>query len=315
MNAPGMLVNGLWTRSTKTRSRKVAHQRNWRDSTCSALVRWFRLGIDALRGMSRLLQLGPILVIALADAAHVRLTTPPSAPALSRSRAAWLHRWSRVVCCILGLRVERHGFVPASGLVIVRYTSLVDALVLSAIAPFVLVMGIEVRRRPFIGWLARFAGTRFHDDQMPHDVERIRFMIERALQRRQVVAILHRKDPLREPESLPELFLPTADAQCSLTAGAVWYQAIKRRGRAPIHDVAAGVLMRPRLAAAVAFHPPSLHLGDSKRLARQLWDEARTLGQLADGMPCLHRDDASLGTVLPINALTAERLQKHDELT
>jgi hypothetical protein len=236
--------------------------------------------------MSRLLQLGSILVIALADAAIVRLTTPPAAPALARSRAAWLHRWSRVVCCVLGLQVERHGFAPVSGLVSVNHMSLIDALVMSAMAPFVFVVGIEVRRRPVIGWLARFAGTRFHDDQRPNDVARIHFMIERALQRRQVVVVFHPRDPLREPWFLPESFLQETGAQCSLTAAAIRYQVSERRCGAAAQDTAAGLMMQPRRIAAVTFHPPSFHSGDRNCLARQLWSEARTLEQIGSVTHC-----------------------------
>jgi hypothetical protein len=247
-------------------------------SVCSALARSSWMAIGALRGVSRLLQLGPLLVIALADAAIVRMTAHPTAPAVARSRAAWLHRWSRVVCSAMGLQVERRGFVPVSGVVIVSDTGLMDALALSSIAPFVFVVDMKVLRRPFIGWLARFAGARFYDDRRPNDVERIHFMIERALQRRQLVVVFEPQDPLREPGFLPG-FILAAGAQCSLTRVAIDNRAISRGRNSTDHDVAAAVMTQPRRIVAVTFHAPSLRLGGPNYFASKLWPEERILEQ------------------------------------
>lgn len=99
-----------------------------------AVFRWLSLGFGLGRGLFRLLAVGFALPIAVADAAHTRWTTRPTAAAIARSRARWLHRWSHVMCWIFGFRIDRRGFVPPSGLVIVNRMSVIDALVLSSIA-------------------------------------------------------------------------------------------------------------------------------------------------------------------------------------
>src|SRR5262245_30295453 len=52
---------------------------------------------------------------ALVDAGLVRLTTTPTGIALAHARAAWLHRWCRVVRFVLDIRLMRRGFTPVSG--------------------------------------------------------------------------------------------------------------------------------------------------------------------------------------------------------
>ncbi len=116
------------------------------------------VGIGLPRALPRHLSLRLILTIALVDAARIRLTTSPTATALARNRAAWLHRRSDLACSVLGLQIEREGYVPVSGLVNVDHMSLIDALLLSSMEPFAFVLDMGVHRRPMIGCLARLAG-------------------------------------------------------------------------------------------------------------------------------------------------------------
>src|SRR5438552_13815571 len=39
------------------------------------------------------------------------------------ARAAWLHRWSRFACLVLGLRLTTEGSVPRSGLLVCNHLS------------------------------------------------------------------------------------------------------------------------------------------------------------------------------------------------
>ena len=117
----------------------------------AALLRWFQLGCGLLRAALRLSILGLVIATALAHAAILRLTIAPVATVLARSRAAWFHRWSVLVCAVLGLQIEREGFSPVSGLVVINHMTLINALLLSSVAPFVFVVDLDLRRRPIVG--------------------------------------------------------------------------------------------------------------------------------------------------------------------
>ncbi len=77
------------------------------------------------------------------------------------TRAAWLHRWARVALYLLGTRVECHGTIPRSGLLVSNHLSYLDIIVFSSIQPCLFVAKSEVARWPLFGWLARAAGSVF----------------------------------------------------------------------------------------------------------------------------------------------------------
>jgi hypothetical protein len=198
---------------------------------------------------------------ALADGLWLRVTTPPNGTSLAHARAAWLHRWSRVTCRVLGLRVNQRGFTPVSGVVTVNYTGLLDAILLAAVHPCVFVAGTEMRRRPIIGLLARIAGTLFIDHRRRHDTVRVNFMIQRAVQRRLLVVIFpgcEKSMVARVSAFASSLFQPASDLGCTLTAAAIDRRAEHAR---PI----------------VTFSPPTFRRGGRKDLARLLHRELRDL--------------------------------------
>src|SRR5262249_16391262 len=51
------------------------------------------------------------------------------------ARAAWLHRWCRFACRVLGIRITTHGLLPSSGLLVSNHLSYLDIVVLSFIRP------------------------------------------------------------------------------------------------------------------------------------------------------------------------------------
>src|SRR2546428_5925177 len=81
------------------------------------------------------------------------------------ARTAWLHRWSRFACRVLGIRVTTRGSMPQSGLLVCNHLSYLDIVVLSSIRPCVFVAKRDVARWPLFGWLAHAAGTIFVDRQ------------------------------------------------------------------------------------------------------------------------------------------------------
>ncbi|MGB8167293.1 MAG: hypothetical protein WCF18_07355 [Chthoniobacteraceae bacterium] len=274
----------------------------------AALLRWWRLLCGLARGSVRLMGLGVVLVMALADAAIVRLTTNPTATALARSRATWFHRWSTVACWVLGLRIERHGFAPVSGLVIVNDLSLIDALLLASVAPFVFVVDMSLRRSPVIGSVARLAGALFRDRQRRCDIARINFMIERALKRRQLVVVSRTCPWLRGPtrNGFPSALLqPAVESRCSLTAAAV------RNNRPDSRNTTARILMQPRAHVDIAFHPPAYHHGDRKQLAAQVWREVQALQKSENvAARAIHRvEELRRQNSIPLPRLVTSNLQ------
>lgn len=78
--------------------------------------------------------------------------------------------YHRLVCRILGVRVEVVGTAPSTGplLIASNHVSWLDILVLSSIAPLSFVAKKEVARWPFFGSLARLQRTVFVDRERRH---------------------------------------------------------------------------------------------------------------------------------------------------
>jgi 1-acyl-sn-glycerol-3-phosphate acyltransferase len=79
------------------------------------------------------------------------------------ARAAWLHRWCRFACRVLGIRITTRGSMPSSGLLVCNHLSYLDIVVLSSIQPCVFVAKRDVATWPLFGCLAHAAGTIFVD--------------------------------------------------------------------------------------------------------------------------------------------------------
>lgn len=85
--------------------------------------------------------------------------------------ARWLPmNYHRLVCRILGVRVQVMGAVPREGplLIASNHVSWLDIVVLSSLAPVSFVAKKEVARWPFFGSLARLQRTLFVDRERRH---------------------------------------------------------------------------------------------------------------------------------------------------
>lgn len=78
--------------------------------------------------------------------------------------------YHRLVCRILGIRVDIHGRPPVEGplLIVSNHVSWLDIVVLSAVAPVSFVAKKEVATWPFFGSLARLQRTVFVDRERRH---------------------------------------------------------------------------------------------------------------------------------------------------
>jgi 1-acyl-sn-glycerol-3-phosphate acyltransferase len=78
-------------------------------------------------------------------------------------RTAWLQRWCRFACRVVGIRVTTRGSMPQSGILVSNHLSYLDIIVFSSIQPCAFVAKRDVAAWPLFGWLARAAGTIFVD--------------------------------------------------------------------------------------------------------------------------------------------------------
>lgn len=100
-------------------------------------------------------------LIALAEISIMSVFVAPKRRLAART--AWLHRWCRFACLVLGIRKTVTGTIPTSGLIVSNHLSYLDIVVLSSIRRCVFVAKKDVASWPLFGWLARAAGTVFAD--------------------------------------------------------------------------------------------------------------------------------------------------------
>jgi len=250
-----------------------------------------RLGVLSVRftlALLRTLGLLIVAVLSVADTILMRIVAVPTAVAMAHARAAWIHRWSRAVLGVLGVRIERRGVMPPSGIITANYSFFLDAIVLAAVRPCVFVAGAEVRRWPVIGLLARLGGTLFVDSHRRSDVARVNFLIERAVRRRLLVVIFPKGGGAGRAALRPfasALFQPAVELGCSLTGAALTYHTRRDgeySGMGITHEDGllrqfAKVVSRWRTRAIGGFCGPAFHHGNRKQLAEQLRGETLDL--------------------------------------
>ena len=75
------------------------------------------------------------------------------------------HYYHRLLCKIIGIRVEIEGDVPKLGLVVSNHISWTDIPVLSATCSLTFIAKREVSQWPFFGWLAKLQNCEFVNRQ------------------------------------------------------------------------------------------------------------------------------------------------------
>ena len=108
--------------------------------------------LRVLRSSWRSLYLIGLLIAAAVDGIVRR-------PKVGAAGAVWIHGWCRRIVAALGIECNYSGELPMGGAMVCNHLSYLDILVMSSIAPFVMVAKREVRGWPLLGALTARAGT------------------------------------------------------------------------------------------------------------------------------------------------------------
>jgi lyso-ornithine lipid O-acyltransferase len=81
------------------------------------------------------------------------------------AQAQWTHHISRFALSVLGIRYWTEVFgenhIDPGTLLVANHVSYLDVLLISALTPSVFITSVEVRDSPFLGWIAKMAGSLF----------------------------------------------------------------------------------------------------------------------------------------------------------
>jgi 1-acyl-sn-glycerol-3-phosphate acyltransferase len=142
------------------------------------------------------------------------------------TRAAWLHRWCRFACRVLGVCVIKRGSMPRSGLVVCNHLSYLDIIVLSSATPCVFVAKRDVAGWPLFGSLARAAGTIFADRRYKLDAAKVVEVMRKAIAAGSLVVLFPEgtsSDGASVPPFKPALLEPAVQLRCVVAAAAIDY--------------------------------------------------------------------------------------------
>jgi 1-acyl-sn-glycerol-3-phosphate acyltransferase len=201
-----------------------------------------------------------------------------------RARAAWLHRWSRFACRVLGIHVTTRGSMPKAGLLVCNHLSYLDIVALSSINPCVFVAKRDVAAWPLFGWLARAAGTIFVDREnrfsSPAVVDRIR----EAISNGSVVVLFAEGTssdgstvlPFKSAllESVVQVRSPVTSAAISyaLDHGSVADEVCYWRDMTLVPHLL-NLFFKREIRSSCSFSPPKIRIGNRKRIAGDLREE------------------------------------------
>jgi 1-acyl-sn-glycerol-3-phosphate acyltransferase len=200
------------------------------------------------------------------------------------ARAAWLHRWCRFACRVLGIRIRTYGSVPSSGLLVSNHLSYLDIVVLSSIRPCVFVAKRDVARWPLFGWLAHAAGTIFVDRERRLSSPKVVNGIRDAIAAGSVVVLFPEGTssdgstvlPFKSAllESAVQFRFPTAAAtiEYALDEGSVADEVCYWRDMTLVLHLL-NLLFKPEIRANYSFSPAKVRAGNRKQIARELRDE------------------------------------------
>ena len=213
------------------------------------------------------------------------LVTLPSARARRLVRTGAFRRWARVVCRLLGVRLEVLGAVPAAPFYLVsNHLSYLDIVVFAAIMPARFVAKREVRGWPVVGLLARAMATIFVDRTAHRDALRVQEDLAQAVRDGDGVIVFAEATSTPGREVLP--FRPALLEWAARTVHPVHYASLAYRtgtGDPPAHlavcwwgDMTFGrhlvdLCRLQQIEAQVRLGAETIADPDRKRLAERLY--------------------------------------------
>ena len=204
------------------------------------------------------------------------------------ARAAWLHRWSRFACRVLGIRVTTRGSMPSSGLLVCNHLSYLDVVVLSSIRPCVFVAKSDVAGWPLFGWLARAAGAIFVDRERRLCSSKVIDLVKDAIASGSVVVLFPEGTssdgttvlPFKSAllESAVQLRCPVAATaiQYALDEGSVADEVCYWRDMTLVPHLL-NLFFKREIRSNCSFSVPKIRAGDRKEIARELREEIMSM--------------------------------------
>ena len=199
-------------------------------------------------------------------------------------RTAWLRRWCRFACRVLGIRVSTLGSMPGSGILVSNHLSYLDVIVLSSIRPCLFVAKHDVAGWPFFGWLARAAGTIFVDREHRLASTEVVDLVREAVAGGLLVVLFPEGTssdgstvlPFKSAllESAVQLRCPVAAAaiEYALDEGSVADEVCYWRDMTLVPHLL-NLFFKRQVRAKCSFSLPKIRLGDRKEITRELRDE------------------------------------------
>ena len=209
------------------------------------------------------------------------------------ARAAWLHRWSRFACRVLGIRITTRGPMPRSGLLVCNHLSYLDIVVLSSVRPCAFVAKRDVAAWPLFGWLARAAGTIFVDRECRLSSLNAVGLLRDAIAGGSLVVlfpegtssdgatVLPFKSALLESVVQVRSPVATAAIEYALDDGCVADEVCYWRDMTLVPHLL-NLFFKREIRSSCSFSPPKVRCGGRKQIARELRQEVLVMRSLGE---------------------------------
>ena len=241
---------------------------------------------SAFLGVWRACTVGFFCLVALAEISV-------AIPFVSRSRrlhvrSAWLQRWSRFACRVLGIRITTRGSMPGSGLLVCNHLTYLDVIVLSSIGRCVFVAKHDIVDWPLFGWLTRAAGTIFVDRERRLSSAAVVDLVRDAIAGGSLVVLFPEGTSSDGSTVLPfksSLLESAVQLHCPVAAAAIEYalddgsvaDEICYWGDMTLLPHILNVFFKREILAKCSFSLPKIRAGNRKEIARALRDEVMSM--------------------------------------
>ncbi len=195
--------------------------------------------------------------------------------------ARWVERWGRESLTRVGIQCRHVGQVPTRGMVVCNHLSYLDIGVIAASGPMVFVSKAEVASWPFMGSLARCAGTLFLRRDLRSHVAEIASAFRPIVEGGTVVVIFPEGTSSGGDSVLPfrpSLLEPAAANGWPVTPACITYEVadgVVSEDVAYWRDMTfaphfLNLLAQPWIVGRVEYGEPVTGISDRKELARRL---------------------------------------------